>query len=256
MPRARLGAGVKVVVVDDEAPARRRLVRMLEALDDVEVVGEAADAEETVELVERVRPDAIFLDIRLPGVDGLTLARRAVELPPIVFVTAYDEFALRAFEVNAVDYLLKPVRAERLADAVARIASRAALGEASRRVLEVVRPASKSTRIVTNDRGTVRFFEAAAITRLRAADKYVVFEYDGEEHVTNESLSALEVRLAGLGFVRVHRSELVRLGAVKALRSELGIHELELVDGQCVRVSRRELATVRRALGLADDGEA
>jgi DNA-binding LytR/AlgR family response regulator len=246
---------VRVVVVDDEAPARRRLIRMLEAIDDVEVVGEAADAEETVEVVEREKPDALFLDIRMPGVDGLRLSRRVRELPPIVFVTAYDEFAAQAFEVDAVDYLLKPVRAERLAAAVARLASRASPAETSRRAPEEIRPATKSTRLVTSERGTVRFFEAAQITRLRSADKYVVFLSDGEEHMTDESLNALEARLAGLGFLRVHRSELVRLDAVKALHSESGLHELELVDGQRVRVSRRELGTVRRALGVADDSE-
>jgi DNA-binding LytR/AlgR family response regulator len=245
---------VRVVIVDDEAPARRRLIRMLEAIDGVEVVGEAGDADETVEVVARVRPDALFLDIRLPGVDGLTLARRVLELPPIVFVTAYDEFAVQAFEVNAVDYLLKPVRAERLAAAVTRLGSRTSAAEASRRALEAVRPATRSTRLVTSERGTVRFFEAKQITRLHAADKYVVFQADGHERLTDESLNALEARLSGLGFLRVHRSELVRLGAVKALRSEPGLHELELVDGQRVRVSRRELGTVRRALGLADDG--
>jgi two-component system response regulator AlgR len=228
---------------------------MLEAIDEVEVVGEAEDAEQTIAVVEREKPDALFLDIGLPGVDGLQLAQRASKLPRIVFVTARDDFAIQAFEVNAVDYLLKPVRAERLEAAVARLVSRASPSEPPRHAPEEARTTPRSVRIVTSERGRVRFFEAARITRLRSADKYVVFLDEGQEQVTNESLNALEARLAGLGFLRVHRSELVRLDAVRALHSELGMHELELVDGQRVRVSRRELGAVRRALGLADDGE-
>ncbi|MBC7977655.1 MAG: response regulator, partial [Myxococcales bacterium] len=103
---------MRVLVVDDEAPARRRLIRMIATIPDVTVAGEAGDADAALTQVAALAPDVVLLDIRLPGMDGLALAARYAHLPPIVFVTAYSEFALRAFELDAVDYLVKPVRPE------------------------------------------------------------------------------------------------------------------------------------------------
>ncbi len=240
--------------MDDEEPARRRLTRMLQGLDGVEVVGEAGDAEETLRRVAELRPDLLLLDIHLPGMDGLTLAQRHADLPPIIFVTAHDEHAVQAFEVNAVDYLLKPVRQERLAAALERARQRRlAPREAVSRALDTVRPAGASTRIVTSTAGTLRFFDARDITRFWSSDKYTVFLADGVEQMTEESLSTLEERLRGAGFLRVHRGELVHAGSIKALRGEDGLHEVVLRDGQVARVSRRLLAEVKRGLGLASD---
>jgi DNA-binding LytR/AlgR family response regulator len=243
-----------VLVVDDEEPARRRLGRMLQGVAGVEVAGEAGDAEETLRRVAELKPDLLLLDIHMPGMDGLTLAQRHADLPPIIFVTAHDAHAVQAFEVHAVDYLLKPVRQERLAAAVERARQRRlASREAVSRALDTVRPAGTSTRIVTSTAGTLRFFDARDITRFWASDKYTVFLADGVEQVTEEPLSALEERLRSAGFLRVHRGELVHTGSIKALRGENGIHEVELRDGQVARVSRRLLTEVKRALGLASE---
>jgi DNA-binding LytR/AlgR family response regulator len=240
-----------VLIVDDEEPARRRLGRMLRELAGVEVVGEAGDAEEALRQVAALGPELLLLDIHMPGMDGLTLAQRHTELPPVIFVTAHDAHAVQAFEVNAVDYLLKPVRPERLAAAVERARQRRlASREAVSRALETVRPTGTSTRIVTATAGTLRFFDARDITRFWASDKYTVFLADGGEQVTEEPLSSLEERLRGAGFLRVHRGELVHAGSIKALRGADGIHEVELKDGQVARVSRRLLAEVKRGLGL------
>ncbi|MFP2927479.1 LytR/AlgR family response regulator transcription factor [Pyxidicoccus sp. 3LG] len=198
-----------------------------------------------------LRPDLLMLDIHMPGMDGLTLAQLHADLPPIIFVTAHDEHAVRAFEVNAVDYLLKPVRPERLAAALERARQRRlASREAVSRALETVRPAGASTRIVTSTSGTLRFFDARDIPRFWSSDKYTVFLAEGVEQVTEEPLSALEERLRGAGFLRVHRGELVHTGSIKALRATDGIHEVELRDGQVARVSRRLLPEVKRGLGL------
>ncbi len=243
---------LRVLVVDDEAPARRRLKRMLEQLSDVEVVGEAADGEAALQLAGTLNPDVMFLDIRMPGIDGVTLAQRFTHLPPIVFCTAWNEFAVQAFEVNAIDYLLKPVTLERLRQAIARLTTRRpAMATAVATVLEAVAPASP-TRIISGNRGELRFFDARELTRLWSSDKYTLFRADGEEHLTEESLVALAGRLQPFGFVQVHRAELIRLEAVKSLRNEDGIHEVLLSDGQVARVSRRELPAVRRALGLSN----
>lgn len=240
---------LRALVVDDEAPARRRLSRQLEALG-VEVVGEAEDGEQALSQARALSPDVLFLDVRMPGLDGLTLAQRHADLPPIVFCTAYDEFAVKAFEVNAVDYLLKPVRAERLAAAVEKVrAKQSASRERVAKALEAVAPA-QATRVVASTRGTVRFFDARQLTRFWSSDKYTVFVAEGEEHLIEESLSTLEERLAPHGFLRVHRAELIRLDAVKSLSTIDGMHEVKLADGQVAKVSRRSVGAVKAALGL------
>jgi DNA-binding LytR/AlgR family response regulator len=238
---------LKVLVVDDEAPARRRLARQVATLGH-EVVAEAADGEAALAAIAAHAPDVMLLDIRMPGIDGLTLAQRTTSLPPIIFCTAWSEFAVQAFEVNAVDYLLKPVRVERLGAALGKVSGPGS--KAMARALEVVAPVSP-TRLITGERGAVRFFDARDVTRFWASDKYTVFRADGGEHLIEESLVTLSERLAPFGFVQVHRAELVRLDAVRSLRSDDGVHELELQDGQVARVSRRELGTVRKALGLS-----
>jgi len=222
---------------------------MLLAIPGVEVAGEASDGEQALQQAAALLPGVMFLDVHMPGLDGLAVAQRYLRLPPLVFCTAHDRYALQAFEVNAVDYLLKPVRPERLAAAVEKVRARqgpspAQLGTA----LEVLAP--RSARVVSTARGLVRLFEAREVTRFFASDKYTVFLADGAEQLTEEPLGALEARLAGLGFLRVHRAELVRLDAVKALSTADGVHQLTLKDGQQARVSRRSLGVLRQALGL------
>jgi DNA-binding LytR/AlgR family response regulator len=242
---------VRALVVDDEAPARRRLARQLAELG-VEVCGEAEDGEGALRAARQLVPDVLFLDVRMPGLDGLSLAQRYAGLPPIVFCTAYDEFAVRAFEVNAVDYLLKPVRPERLAAAVEKVRARAeGAGASPGQGAALAGLTPGNTRVVSAARGEVRFFDAGTVTRFWASEKYTLFLADGQEQLTEESLADLEARLGGLGFVRVHRGELVRASAVKALRSEAGGHEVELADGQVARVSRRSVESLRQALALA-----
>lgn len=232
---------MKALVVDDEAPARRRLARMLEAIEGVQVIGQLEDGDAVLRALETCAPDVIFLDVRMPGLDGMTLAQRHGDLPPIVFVTAHDEYAVRAFELEAIDYLLKPVRPERLLLAVKRVSSR------------LTPPTSESgvPRVISATRGVFRVFDARAITRFWACDKYTSFCSDGAEHLTEESLNALETRLTAHGFLRVHRGELVRLDAIRELRASDGGHEIALTDGQTARVSRRALPSIKAALGLS-----
>jgi DNA-binding LytR/AlgR family response regulator len=231
---------MKVVVVDDEAPARRRLRRMLGAVPDVLVAGEAATAQHALALVEQTRPDLLLLDVHMPGLDGIALAARYAHLPPIVFVTAYGEHAVRAFDLNAVDYLLKPVRPERLAQAIDRARSRS-------------EPTERRVHVTALERGVLHVFDARLVTRFHAESKYTAFRADGAEHLTEEPLSALELRLAPHGFVRVHRAELVRTSAIRALRLREGAWIVDLADGQTALVSRRLAAPLRRDLSRRAD---
>ncbi len=260
---------LRALVVDDEAPARRRLLRLLDqlavdpALPRVNVVGEAADGDEALTQIGKLAPTLLFLDIHMPGLDGLALAQRYHGLPPIIFTTAFDQHAVAAFAVNAVDYLLKPISVERLGQAVVRTAQRLRTSAAAaspddepRRsaatlVLSELTQLSMpgaSPRVVVHDRGGLRLFDASAIARFWATDKYTAFLADGREQLTAESLNELEVRLAAAAFLRVHRGELVNLRRVRALQLSDGTCQVELDDGQRARVSRRLLPQVRTAL--------
>ncbi|MCH9686677.1 MAG: LytTR family DNA-binding domain-containing protein [Deltaproteobacteria bacterium] len=237
---------IKVLVVDDEAPARRRLIRMLERLDGVEVVGEAGDGEHALALMRSQPSDLVLLDIDMPQMDGLELAEEP-GLPPIVFTTAHAEHALRAFELAAVDYLLKPVSRERLEQALERVRSRPAATNAAPAATAV---SDDPVRITARRGNTVHVVDAAEVTRFHAEDKYTVFTHRDRELLIEDSLATLEQRLGAHGFLRVHRSELINVEAVVALHVEDGSTRAELRDGSHAAVSRRLVAELKRRLGI------
>jgi len=238
---------MKVLIVDDETPARERLRRLVEELPDCEPVGEAADGAEAVRLADTSGADLVLLDVRMPGMDGLEAARHmAMTDPPpaVIYTTAYDDHALEAFETRAVDYLVKPVRAERLATAIA------AAGRRTRAQLLGAVPAGRARQqLCARLGGELQLVAIDDVRYFQADRKYVTVRHSGGELVVEESLRNLEREFAGC-FLRVHRSALVAPRWVGGL--------LRLDDGRtCVRfsdiddrieVSRRHLAAVRRAL--------
>jgi two-component system response regulator AlgR len=242
-------ARLSVLIVDDEAPARARLRSLVEACTDppTVVVGEAADAFAAIEALHEMRCDAVLLDIGLPGRDGLKLAdelRRLPLAPAVVFVTAHAEHALRAFDLEAVDYLTKPVRRERLQAALLRLAQRRpAQAEAS----------TATATLVVSDRGRVLRVPAGDMVYLKAELKYVTLRTDSGSWVLDDALSDLEPRL-GPGFIRIHRNAIVALRAVRALERRLIAGDggeawgVLLGNGEWLEVSRRQLAQVREVL--------
>jgi DNA-binding LytR/AlgR family response regulator len=235
---------VKVLLVDDEPLARRRLVRLLRDVPGAEVVGEAADGEEALRQIHALAPDVVFLDIRMPRLDGLAVAAAAGDVPAIVFVTAHAEHAIAAFEAAAVDYLLKPVEPERLARTLERVRVR------GKSQAEILPRLLSPPRVVAVESGETHLFDAREIPRFWSLDKYTSFRHGGREHLTVESLTQLEARLAEHGFFRVHRGELIALDRVRTLADgEDGLHAV-LDDGDRARVSRRLAAELRRRLGL------
>jgi DNA-binding LytR/AlgR family response regulator len=231
-----------VLIADDEAPARRRLMRMLAEIGGVEIVGEASTGREVVRETERRCPDLLLLDIEMPELDGLDVARALSARCHVVFITAHQEHAIEAFDLEAVDYLLKPVTRERLAEALRRARVR--------RLAAAPENGAEMARVVTHTRGTKHLFDARRIAHFWAVDKYVAFHCEGEEHLTEESLSALEERLAPFGFVRVHRAHLVRRAAIRAITVQDRAVEARLQDGSAVPVSRRMVKRLKRELGL------
>lgn len=238
-----------VLIVDDEPLARRRLARILASWNDVEVVGEAGDGAHARESITATRPDVILLDVDMPEVDGLTLAADA-DIPPVVFVTAYAEHAVRAFELAAVDYLLKPVEAPRLRQAIDRARRRGGIAQSDLRAVFRHARASEAAppRLVARRGSTAHWLDLGDVTRLRAADKYVLVHVGGREYVLDESLAELQARLEPHGFLRIHRAELVAASAIVSLSLLEGEAHVTLRDGQRAPVSRRSLAGLRRRL--------
>lgn len=231
---------MKVLVVDDEPLARARLVRILSRIRGIASVEEAANGAAALSMVEDSPPDVVLLDIEMPGVGGLAVAKTP-GMPPVIFTTAHVEFAARAFDLDAVDYLTKPIRQERLERALERVRRRS--------MVEKAAPAAAYQLAVHGPSG-VRLVDAARATSLRALNKYTEMSVDGETHLVRESLDALEARLADAGFVRVHRAGLVRAEAIVGFRTDDGAQVVELSDATTIGVSRRHAPGVRRLLRL------
>lgn len=236
----------RVLVVDDEAPARRRLRAMLQRQAGVEVVGESADGPQAVEAIRSLAPDVVLLDVQMPGMTGFEVVEAVgpEAMPPVVFVTAYDEYALDAFEVEAVDYLLKPCQEERLTRALARAAARSGRrGEAEllERVLERLRPSRGFvSRLVVRTPDQVLLLDVRQVIRLSAEGNYVRVHTAAGTHLLRETLSGLESRLDPERFARVHRSDIVAVDAIRAIRPHFhGDSVVELTNGEAVRLSRR-----------------
>lgn len=236
---------MKVLIVDDEPLARRRLWRLLERLPDIDIVGEAKDGHEALSMIEALSPDLVLLDVDMPGLDGVALSRRLTGAVAIVFTTAHREHAVEAFALDAVDYLLKPIDDARLAAAIDRVRERRAPAKNARRTHAL------PFRLQARAHGVVELLDPFAVSRLYASDKYTLCKVAGREYVLDESLHQLEAKLVPIGFMRVHRREIVQLSKVRALHVEPDGAELELSDGERAKVSRRSLAEVKSKLGLS-----
>ncbi len=234
---------LKALVVDDEAPARSELRFLLEEAGGVEVVGEASNATEALQLIRAIPYDVVFLDIDMPGLSGVQLAETFSELerqPSIIFVTAHSEHAVKAFEVAAADYLVKPVEVERLRQAVARLAPAEVAGTRIERV-----PVEKA--------GKKLLLQVEDIFYIMAKDDYSYLHTDGERYLSTISLAQLEKKLESNGFFRVHRRYLVNLARVKEVVPMYGgtlLLTLDDREGNQVPVSRRRVPALKKALGL------
>jgi two-component system LytT family response regulator len=240
---------IRVLIADDEAPARERLRQMLAAHPQVEIAGEATTGVEAIALAATLKLDLLILDIQMPGGTGLDVAAcLASPRPAIVFCTAYDEHAIEAFELNAVDYLLKPVSRARLAQALARVGARAAASTEVAVDAVVRRPDARF--LVRNGShytvvpvGKVAFFESVdGLTKLVTET--------GQEHWIDPPLQELEARVDPVRFFRVSRGALVNLAAVLEVHPfPGGAAEIALRSGQRLEVSRRRMRDLMKALG-------
>lgn len=243
---------VRTLIVDDEPVARAGLRAMLTAFEWVEVVGEADDGNAAVDAINRLRPELVFLDVQMPGLLGTDVLRRIEHQPFVIFTTAYSQHAVSAFELGAVDYLLKPFGPARLLAAIERI--RSAIGEpAGVSAIERLTGALQGgpiSRLFVRKGGTLVLLPVAEVWWFEASGDYVIAHAARARHVLNLPLSRLDERLDPQYFVRVHRGHIVNLDHVRAFkRAARGNLEAELADGRRVPVSRAR-AQELRSLGL------
>lgn len=228
---------MKALIVDDEALARREMRRLLKDHDWVEIVGEAANIEEAFERTRQLNPELIFLDIQMPGGSGFDLLARLDEPPQVIFTTAYDQHAVRAFEVNALDYLLKPIEPERLAAALNKVRSGAATGK----------PAEVLERVFVRDGSRCWFIPLREVRLLSAEGNYLRLSWGDLQPLLARPLTVLEQRLDSGLFFRANRSQIINLEFIEAVEVGLGgrLH-VQLRGGPEVEISRRQAQLFRR----------
>ena len=237
---------IPTVLADDEVLARQKLRQLLRDEPEIEVVGEGMTAAETIDLVRVTKPQLLFLDIQMPGMDGFDLAaelcsNKSIAAPHIIFTTAHDQYALRAFEIHAVDYLLKPFTRERLSSAVDRARKEIMLGNQQ---VAGDSPTGRignryTNRIVFKSRGRIVFLRVSDIRWIGAEENYVRISTQSETHLLRETMARLEEKLDPDMFLRIHRSSIVNLQHVKEVRTETdGEYAVVLVNGEKLSMSR------------------
>jgi two-component system, LytTR family, response regulator len=238
---------VRTIVVDDEPLARERLIKLLRSESEIEVVGEAANGRAAVDLIRQEKPALAFLDVQMPELDGFGVLSELdeSERPGIVFVTAYDKFALKAFEVHAIDYLLKPFDKERFHSALRRALDHLTrpqpdkMQEQLSALLSELRPAPQSDRIAVKSDGRVVFIKLADIDWIEAADNYISLHVGKDSPLVRETMANIEARLPRERFIRISRSTIVNMDRIKELQPMFhGEYAVILRDGTRLTLSR------------------
>lgn len=241
---------MKILIIDDEHLARQRLRQVIEELGTADFIAEGSNGEQALELCQQHQPDIILLDIRMPGMDGIEAAQHIMKLdtpPAIIFTTAYDQYALSAFDTHAVDYLLKPIRKERLIEA---LESAKRLTKVQMQNLNVNEQAgSRRKHISARLGGELRLINISDIRYFLAEHKYVTVRYMEGSVLIEESLRSLEAEFEGV-FLRIHRNALVALNAIEALeKSKSGAHKIRIAGvEETLEVSRRHLPHIRKVM--------
>jgi two-component system LytT family response regulator len=240
-------AKIRALIVDDEPLARSNIAVLLRAHPEVEIIGECGSGAEAIGEIRVSSPDLLFLDVQMPECDGFdVVGLLGKDLPPaIVFVTAYDQYALRAFEAGALDYLLKPFDNARFERALARAEQRIRAGRPDKN------QARKLERLVIKSAGEVYFLKISEIDWIEAADYYACLHVGSKNHLLRRTLADLEEDLDPKQFCRVHRSSIVNLDRVRSLKlSEDGEYEVVLENGSRVRLSRRYRRHLQERVGV------
>lgn len=251
---------IRALIIDDEPLLRERVRTLLKEYGDIELIGECRDGQEAVNMILIERPDLIFLDIQMPELDGFEVIKAISDeyLPAIVFITAFDEYAIRAFEVNAIDYLLKPINESRFKQAVERTIDRLQQPDRhahdfDRNLLNLITGLRASqpytTRFVVRSGTKLSFVRASDIDWIDVADNYVRLHVSGREHLVRDTLKSVESQLNPETFVRVHRSIIINLDRVETVEPYFhGEYVITIKDGARLRTSRSYSERLRTLL--------
>lgn len=250
---------IKTLIVDDEPLARVRIREMLRSDSGIEIVGEAAEGAQAVEMLRKLRPDLVFLDIQMPGADGFSVLKKLdpSQVPIVIFVTAYEQYAVRAFHVHACDYLLKPFKRKRFEEALARAKSellnRKDPGIALR-TLMVLQEFQKQPKYLNwfaiKERGRVFFLKSEDIDWIEAEDNYIKLHSKKESHLIRQAIGSIEEELDPHQFVRIHRCAIVNIARIQELQQLFhGASRVVLKDGTTLPLSRKYREKLRSVFG-------
>jgi two-component system, LytTR family, response regulator len=234
---------MKALIIDDEPPARRELRRLLTDFPWVEVVGEAGNVEQAAQMIASLAPELLFLDIQMPGGSGFDLLTRLEHLPQVIFTTAYDEYAVRAFEVDAIDYLLKPIDPARLTEALGRVRSAQAA--------QTPQPGAVLEKIFVRDGGRCWFVPLREVRLLSSEGNYIRLSWGKSGPLLGRALAALEQRLDPNRFFRANRRQIINLDFIESV--ELGVNgrlHAQLRDGPEVEISRRQARLFKTKMSI------
>ena len=245
---------MKAIIIDDERLARTELRKLLQDFPEIEIVDEASNAEEGIQKIENHNPDLIFLDIQMPGKTGFDMLSELDHAPQVIFTTAYDEYALKAFEVNALDYLLKPVEPRRLADAVEKLRRTAHNGSGEKPTNHHSEPTSilgESDQVFVKDGERCWFVKLSEVRLFESVGNYAKFFFGSNKPLILKSLNALEERLDDKVFFRANRKHIVNLRMIEKIEPYFnGGLLLELKGGEKIEVSRRQTVKFKEMMSL------
>ncbi|MBP9690180.1 MAG: response regulator transcription factor [Bacteroidia bacterium] len=236
------------IIVDDERLAREGLKQLLAETGEIELIGEASNADEAIDLVEKYKPQLLFLDIEMPEKNGFDLLEELIETPFVIFTTAYNEFALKAFEVNAMDYLLKPIELPRLKEAIARV---------KKQIIEIDHQDISNRNLTENDQVFIRdgdkcwFVKLTDIRIIESAGNYAKIHFDKHQPLIHKTLNALDERLSPSMFFRVNRQQIINLQYIDKIEPFFNAGFLiYLKDGTKIEVSRRQAVKFKEMMSL------
>ena len=235
---------MKTLIIDDERLARKELIRLMEGYKEIEIVDEASNAEEAIEKIQEHSPGLIFLDVQMPGKTGFELLEELERVPQVIFTTAYDEFALKAFDVNALDYLLKPIQADRLAEAMKKVDFTEDFGRADYKL-------GKEDQVFVKDGDKCWFVKLEKVRLFESDGNYIKVYFDTVRPMIHKSLNALDERLDERMFFRASRKHIINLGWVEKIDTWFnGGLLVELKGGDKIEVSRRQAARFKERMSL------
>jgi len=237
---------MKAIIIDDERLARKELLSLLENHPNIDVVDEAVNADEAIEKIEEHDPDVIFLDVQMPGKTGFELLENMERVPQVIFTTAYDEFALKAFEFNALDYLLKPIQAERLSESVQKIQARSSKKAGNRD-----HKLGAEDQVFVKDGDKCWFVKLSDVRLFESDGNYIKVYFENFKPMIHKSLNALDERLDDRTFFRASRKHIINLGWVESIDTWFnGGLLVQLKGGEKIEVSRRQSARFREMMSL------